>query len=98
MDLYASLIRKENQRYIITLYHKFNQNDDLLYDPLMKIKVDNKNKIIEALTYQDIFINQSVYFMRNGKEFQDYELKISLNQFLATWLRALIREEYKTIV
>lgn len=72
MTLYVSFIKAVDGNYLISLSHNYIENDDILYDPKIIVKIDNKNKIIEALSYQDRYLNQEVYFIRNGKNFQNF--------------------------
>ncbi len=97
MALNATFIKAVDGNYFISLSHNYIENDDILHDPKITIKIDNINKIIEALSYQDRYLSQDVYFKKNGKDYQDYNSKISLNKFLSSWLTTLIREGYKII-
>lgn len=97
MALNVSFIESVDENYLISLSHNYIENDDIIYDPKITIKIDSKNKIIEALSYQDRYLIQDVYFIKNGKKYQDFNSKTSLNKFLGTWLSTLIREGYRII-
>ena len=75
-----------------SLTHYFEQNGDLCPDPDMEIRVFPKEKIAEALSYQDSFGYRVVY-PEPGKI--DIRAKKELNQFLDMWLSNLKSQGFK---
>ena len=94
MDLNLDLLRCENKdSYVIAMAHNYEQHGDTMCDPDMEIKIFPKNKMIEALTFQQDNFNiyQEVY---QGDKV-NLQLKKELNSFLELWLKNLIEQGFK---
>lgn len=77
-----------------SLTHYFEQNGDLCPDPDMEIRVFPKEKMAEALSYQDSFGYRVVY-PEPGKV--DIRTKKELNQFLDMWLSNLKNQGFRKL-
>ncbi|MCG8313805.1 MAG: DUF1249 domain-containing protein [Pseudomonadales bacterium] len=84
-------VPNNNEGFVLSLTHYFEQNGDLCKDPDMVIAVYPKQKAVEALSYQmDIPpIYQEVY-PEPGKVIP--ALKKELNCFLSQWLDNLVAQ------
>jgi uncharacterized protein YqiB (DUF1249 family) len=87
MDLHIENLG--NNHYSLT--HYFEQNGDLVPDPDMEIRIYPKERMAEALTYQDQFIYREVYPDENHV---NERAKKELNQFLNQWLTNLINQGF----
>ena len=87
MDLHIDRLNKN--RYSLT--HYYEQNRDLVPDPDMEIRVSHKDKMAEALTYQDSLSYKEVYPEEGGV---NIALRKSLNKFLDIWLSNLIKQGF----
>ena len=95
MDLHANFLREEKDgRYILSLAHNYEQNGDLVNDPDVEIRVDERYHTVEALTYQDALTYNEVYFEKDGEVLVNLQLKRSLNQFLSKWLTNLSNQGF----
>lgn len=96
MDLNIDhLSHKDNEgQTVIAMAHNFEQNGDLMADPDMEIRIIPKMRMVEALTYQldSMGVYQRVY-LNDGRFYP--ELKKELNEFLNTWLKNLIEQDFK---
>lgn len=75
----------------IALAHNYVQNGDLCCDPDMRVRVDLKHGMAEALSYQTSIppVYQEVY--AEPGQFNP-RLKIQLNRFLHQWLTNCIEQ------
>jgi|GEM_PF-2805002 len=91
MDLiFEFLYQDEEERYIISLSHYFEQEGDLVADPDMEIRIDPTLQTAEALSYQDQGIYQQVYHTEDDTIKVNPVHKKQLNRFLKQWLKNLI--------
>lgn len=88
MDL---VIEKLGENHF-SLTHYYEQNGDLCPDPDMEIKVFPKEKMAEALSFQDQFGYRKVYPDLNHV---NIKAKKELNEFLDTWLKNLHEQGFK---
>ena len=91
MDLHLDVLSKSKEELRIALAHNYRQNGDSIPDPDMEIRVyllPDWRKA-EALTYQDAYGYKMVYWRNEGQIMMNPELKRSLNDFLAQWLKNL---------
>jgi len=95
MALHIDKIRMEGNNHIISIAHNGEQNGDNMADPDMELRILPDVKMVEALTYQNDFMHvyQQVY-SEDGKQFNP-KLKISMNNFLGTWLNNLLKQGFK---
>ena len=99
MDLSYDYLGRENEdSYLIALAHNFEQNGDLVPDPDMQIRIKPGMKVAEAMTYQDQFGFQKVYFEKEGKKYVYPKLKKDLNYFLNQWLSNLIEQGHRIVL
>lgn len=81
---------------MITLSHTYEQNGDVMYDPRMELRVDHKEKTIEAASFenrgfglrQDVYPEEGKYIPRLRKE---------LNSFLKQWLKNIGEQGYEPV-
>ncbi len=73
----------------IVLAHYFEMNGDLVPDPDMEVEIDEKNEKAKALTFQNMYIYQSV------EDNPDQKLQTDLNLFLLEWLKNIENQKYK---
>jgi len=90
MDLHVERLA-ENK---ISLTHYFKQNGDLVPDPDMEIKINDKFGTAEALTFQDQFSYMEVY---PDKVHINMRAKKELNTFLLMWLDNIKKQGFKKI-
>ena len=94
MDLHIDFLNYEdNEGFKIAMAHNFKLNGDIMADPDMEIRVFPKDRMAEALTFQQdsLGIFQKVY--NDGKV--DLSLKKDLNSFLDKWLINIKNQNYK---
>lgn len=82
MDLHVEKLTEDT----ISLTHYYKVNEDLVPDPDMEVIIHSKQKIAEALSYQDAYRYDRVYYPDNKV---DLKAKRSLNSFLLQWLKNL---------
>lgn len=90
MDLHIdNLGKKHRDGTVIALAHYYRANGDSIPDPDMEIAVYADRGMVEALTYQDSYLYQEVYFINpnDHREMMYPKLKKDLNSFLNLWLR-----------
>jgi len=75
--------------------HYYEQNGDLVADPDMEIKIHPELKMVEALTYQDSYGYRRVYPDSENPNLINVTAKVSLNKFLAFWLKNIITQGFK---
>lgn len=91
MDLNLDILEHANGYLRIALSHYWKHpSGDLIADPDMEVAVLLKNKVAEALTYQDSFTYEVAY-PREG-DLPDLEVHTRLNEFLEQWLDALAEQ------
>jgi len=93
MDLHIDfLYHEENNTYRIAISHTYMQNSDVMCDPDMEIRVFPKDRMAEALTFQqdNLHIFQRVY--KENKV--NLSLKKDLNLFLDQWLTNIQNQHY----
>lgn len=89
MDLNMDRLSLSGDTTTIALSHYYKHpSGDMIPDPDMTMKIDNKNQAVEALTYQDIYFFEDVYASGN----RDDMVAKKLNIFLSTWLNNLIEQ------
>lgn len=88
MDLHVDRCqhKSNSHRQVIAIAHNYIQNGDVVPDPDMEIAIYYDRKMAEALTFQNVYIYQEVYFENDGKTFVYPKLKRQLNDFLNQWL------------
>ena len=92
MDLNLDVLQKEGNAMVIALSHYYkHESGDMIADPDMEIRL-TKNGFAEALSYQDSYVYQRVYFDSNSLS---PKLKESLNSFLEQWLRNCINQGHQ---
>lgn len=77
-----------------SLTHYFESNGDLCPDPDMEIRVFLKEKLAEALSYQDSFCYRKVY---PDLIHVNIKAKKELNQFLDQWLSNLKEQGFRKL-
>jgi len=88
MDLSIEILLKTPEYTIISMTHYGKQNGDLMADPDMEIKIYSKNKMAEALSYQNDYMSIfQVVYPEIGKV--NLKRKTELNHFLCEWLNNL---------
>ena len=93
MDLNFDLIEKKGNQIIFALSHYYKHpSGDLIADPDMCIRLDRKEKAVEALSYQDTYCYREVYSEGGAV---DVQAKKDLNEFLIQWLRNLREQGHK---
>ncbi len=96
MDLsFDYLYNDEDGNPVIAIAHYFKQNGDVVPDPDMEIRIFPKEKLAEALTFQDQFVFQRVYDEYKGEPFVHFKRKTELNAFLNQWLSNLIEQGHR---
>jgi len=91
MDLNLDILERTDGYLRIALSHYWRHpSGDLIADPDMEVAVLLKNKVAEALTYQDAFTYEVAY-PRDG-ELPDLGVHTRLNVFLEYWLGALAEQ------
>ena len=80
---------------IYSLEHYWMNNGDAMYDPYMLLKIDNENKTINAVSYENsgMGVFQEVY---TEKGYYPQLLK-ELNSFLNQWLTNISYQGYKPV-
>lgn len=83
--------------YDIAMAHNSVQNGDLMADPDMVVRIKPDIGTIEALTYQNDFVQGGVYqeVYTDGKV--NLKLQSQLNTFLGQWLDNLKKQGFKYI-
>ena len=93
MDLNFDLIEKSRKRVTLALSHYYKHpSGDLIADPDMCIRLDRKEKTVEALSYRDTYGYREVYSEGGAV---DVKAKKELNDFLVQWLRNLVVQGHK---
>ena len=96
MDLHLDILSEEQdeqrQARIISLTHYYKQNGDLVPDPDMEIRVYSRDKMAEALTFQNLFIYQEVYPTSTTINIC---LRTQLNSLLKYWLNNCIQDGHQ---
>lgn len=90
MPLSVEIIRRAKGYYEVAIAHYYEQNGDLMADPMMIVKVRD-HKMAEALTYQqdsmgvyqEVYVDENRYYPKLRKE---------LNGFLLGWLKNLEKQ------
>lgn len=85
MDLNIDILRKTDQKVVVSFAHNWIKNGDVMADPDMEISLIPTMKMAEALTFQqdDPPLYQVVY-PEPGKFYP--QRKKELNDFLLQWL------------
>ncbi|UJG41300.1 MAG: DUF1249 domain-containing protein [Candidatus Heimdallarchaeum aukensis] len=91
MELHISILSRDESEMILSMGHYFLQNDDLVPDPEVVIRIDSLKKIAEVLSYKDQYLFSVVY---PSKSMVDTESRDSLNSFLNLWLKRMLTEKY----
>lgn len=94
MDLVVEVIDQDgSNNRVLSMTHYFEQNGDLVPDPVMTFLVFDSG-IIFALSYQDQFSYQEIY-TKSGSV--NMKLMKELNLFLNTWLTNIEQQGFKPI-
>lgn len=89
MDLGFDLLSKEDDSVTFALSHYYKHHSgDMIPDPDMVIHVNTKDKAVDPISYQDIYLYQNVY-MENQR---NIELEVELRVFLNIWVINLIEQ------
>lgn len=95
MDLSYDLL-EINAFYIkFSLAHYYIENGDLIPDPDMIICLFPRQKMVEAMSYQDCYIYKQVYLP--GGLFNTI-FKVELNEFLKIWLNNLLNQGFRITI
>ena len=88
MDLDIEVLQDDDKTKVISLAHNYIQNDDLMANPDMVIRIWKGLNEAEALTFQqdNLGVYQEVYTPK-GKA--NKRLQKDLNRFLYDWLKNL---------
>lgn len=87
MDLNIDLLLCEKHRIVVALSHYYKHpSGDMIADPDMEIAVYPDRKMVEALSYQDMFGYRVVY---PEPDKVNLRAKKELNSFLGQWLSNL---------
>ncbi len=92
MPFSISLINRSDYILQIAIAHYKKQNDDLVPDPEITLKLNTKYNFVEVLSYQDEFGIIHVY---NDKGEIDLKERDELNKFLRNWLLRLLKTGYQ---
>ena len=94
MDLNIDVLSVTGDQIVISMAHNFIQNDDVMADPDMEIRIYPAAGMVEALTYQldSLGVYQRVY---PDEKTVIPRLKTELNRFLNQWLSNLIDQGFK---
>lgn len=92
MDLNIDVLWKEADKITISMAHYYKQNGDMVPDPDMEIAVYPKQKMAEALSYQDSYGYREVY--PEPDKFYS-KAKKELNNFLNQWLNNIKMQGHK---
>ncbi|NHN34812.1 DUF1249 domain-containing protein [Paenibacillus agricola] len=77
----------------LSMTHYFSMNGDLVQDPEMVILVDLNLSMVEALSFQNMYVYQEVY--ENLERTLVYtQRKAAQNMFLTEWLKNLRDQGY----
>jgi len=96
MDLSIEILKKASEFVRISMSHYGEQNGDLMADPDMEIKIYPKNKMAEALTFQNDYLGiYQVAYPEANKLYP--KLKQELNIFLVQWLSNLKCQGFKRL-
>ncbi|MBI1308627.1 MAG: DUF1249 domain-containing protein [Proteobacteria bacterium] len=87
--LHIDVLERGSDFVTIALAHYYEQNGDLVPDPDMTVRLYPKQRMAEALTFQNAYIYQEAYNSQNGKRLINLETKRQLNAFLLEWSRNL---------
>ncbi len=94
MSLNVDVLSKKSQRLIIALSHYYQHPcGDMIPDPDMQLYVDGQVGFVEALTYQDSLIYNTV--VSADKKRRDQTLRRSLNNFLSQWLKNCLAQGHQ---
>jgi len=88
MDLNIDYLNGNNHIHNIAMAHNYICNGDVIPDPDVEIRIDTEKEIVDVICYQDGFTFKRVENDKNKKE---------LNNFLNTWLKNILNQEYKLI-
>jgi len=99
-DLFINFLRGPNGFvYKIKLSNCYVLNNALVYDPVLKIEIDDLFEAAEVLTYQDLGVYIRVHnIMSTEKTPRINPWERTLNSFLESWLDEIIRAGYKLAV
>lgn len=90
-DLTFELLYKDDEgRYVFSLSQRYEQNNVLVPDPEMKIRLDPILQMVEALSFQDYKSYTRVYEETDQVLAVNKSAKGSLNTYLKVWLKNLI--------
>jgi len=92
MDLGVDRLYGDEESVTIALSHYYKQNDDMIPDPDMEVRIYLQMKMAEALTYQDSFGYQQVY---PSPSQVNLKAKKDLNVFLNQWLSNIIEQGFE---
>ncbi|CAN5819791.1 hypothetical protein BH10BAC2_BH10BAC2_27110 [soil metagenome] len=92
MDLNIDVLWKEEDKITFSMAHYYKQNGDMVPDPDMEIAVYPKQKMAEALSYQDSYGYREVY--PEPEKFYP-KAKKELNSFLNQWLNNIKMQGHK---
>lgn len=94
MDFNLELLYKDKDSFHIALSHYYESHGDLVPDPDMEIRVDVKNKMVEALHFRDAHHYAEVYDDKQTRSLVDRKQLNSQNRFLGMWLRNLKKQNH----
>ena len=92
MDLTVDRLYEEDGAFVIAMAQRYEVNGDLVPDPDMELRVFPEQKMVEALTFTDIWGRRVVY-PEPGKP--NLPAKKDLNEFLEHWLTNLIAQGHR---
>lgn len=80
----------------IAIAHNGIQNGDVMADPDMEIQIYPKQKMAEALSYQNDYLGRYVKIYPEPGMYIP-QLKKDLNRFLNDWLKRMIEDQKYTL-
>lgn len=76
-------------RPVYYIAHYSEMNGDLMADPCVEFSVDHETGAIEPQNYRNDYMGRfdEVYIEKDGKTLYSQRLRVSLDEFMHTWLR-----------
>ena len=96
-DFNIDFVDKDKDGFYLALCQYSMMNGDLFGDPDMEIRVDLKNRVIEALHYQDQFNYDEVYTDKRERKAVFPDEKKRQNDVLSGWLKKLKKQGHKVV-
>lgn len=90
MDLNLDVLDVKKERILVALSHYYKHEcGDMIADPDMEIAIYPEKKELEALSFQNSLVYQTVYDDINDPTTVDSKARAGQNEFLQLWLTNL---------